>query len=528
MKLNYKRVIFVGFAFFLISAFWQAYDTIVPKILTDKFGLPQVWSGAIMALDNIFALILLPIFGALSDKISSKRGRRTPFILIGTLLAAVLLVGLSVPDNMQLSNIKNVSATEGEAYVEALDTLYDFNPEITESDALDAKKKPLQEIFPNRADFTSIPVTIEVDGENVTNEDYTNYVVPARQAYTAHVTAQNLVPLVIFMVLLFFTLVAMGTFRSPAVALMPDVTIKPLRSKANAVINLMGTAGGILVLLLGIIFGTGKAKNALMSYTTFFAIVAAVMLMALAVFLWKVREVEWSAEMQAETKRLGLDTPAKEESEAPTETRKLSRSERISLFLILASVVFWFMGYNAVTSKYSVYASNVLDVDYNTTLLIAQAAAIIAYLPVGMLSSKLGRKKMILGGVVILGCSFLGAFFLSADSPALVKNILMPTLFATAGIGWATINVNSYPMVVELSRGSNVGKYTGIYYTASMSAQVITPVLSGVFLDMNMRTLFPYAAFFVALAFVTMFFVRHGDAKPDAKQVALDAMGGDD
>ena len=186
------------------------------------------------------------------------------------------------------------------------------------------------------------------------------------------------------------------------------------------------------------------------------------------------------------------------------------------------------MGYNAVTSKYSVYASNVLDVDYNTTLLIAQAAAIVAYLPVGMLSSKLGRKKMILGGVVILGVSFFFASFLSADSPSAMKNILMPVLFSTAGIGWATINVNSYPMVVELSRGSNVGKYTGIYYTASMSAQVITPVLSGVFLDMNMRTLFPYAAIFVAFAFVTMFFVRHGDAKPEAKAVMLDAMGGDD
>ena len=196
--------------------------------------------------------------------------------------------------------------------------------------------------------------------------------------------------------------------------------------------------------------------------------------------------------------------------------------------MILASVVFWFMGYNAVTSKYSVYASTVLNVDYNTTLLIAQGAAIVSYLPVGLLSSKLGRKKMILGGVVILGLSFFFASFLSADSPEGVKQVLMPLLFALAGIGWATINVNSYPMVVELSRGSNVGKYTGFYYTASMSAQVITPILSGVFLDINFRTLFPYAAIFVALAFVTMFFVRHGDAKPEAKQVALDAMGGDD
>jgi MFS family permease len=147
---------------------------------------------------------------------------------------------------------------------------------------------------------------------------------------------------------------------------------------------------------------------------------------------------------------------------------------------------------------------------------------------VGFLSSKLGRKKMILAGVVILCASFFFASFLSAESPAMVKGVLMPLLFALAGIGWATINVNSYPMVVELAKGGNVGKYTGFYYTASMAAQVVTPVLSGALMDVNMHTLFPYAAVFVALAFVTMFFVRHGDTKPDAAQVALDAAGGGD
>ena len=531
MKLNYKRVIFVGFAFFLISAFWQAYDTIVPKILTDKFGLPQVWSGAIMALDNIFALILLPIFGALSDKVNTRFGRRTPFIVIGTVVAAILLVGLSIPDNAQLNRIEKVTGTAGDAYYEALEEIWESNPTvgIDANGAAAEDAKPLQDVFAgNKEAFTSITMTVkDADGKDVTNDKYTNIVVPARQAYAAALTSQNYTPLIVFMVLLFFVLVAMGTFRSPAVALMPDVTVKPLRSKANAVINLMGTAGGILVLLLGIVFGTGKAKNALMSYTTFFAIVAGIMMVALAVFLWKVREVQWSDEMQKESDLLGLDAPA-EPTDVPGEARTLSRGERISLILILASVVFWFMGYNAVTSKYSVYAGTVLNVDYNTTLLIAQGAAIAAYLPVGMLSSKFGRKKMILAGVAILCGSFFGASFLSASSPDLVKNILMPTLFATAGIGWATINVNSFPMVVELSRGSNVGKYTGIYYTASMSAQIATPVLSGALMDINMRTLFPYAAVFVALAFLTMFFVRHGDAKPEAKSVMLDAMGGDD
>ena len=548
MKLNYKRVIFVGFAFFLISAFWQAYDTIVPKILTDKFGMSQAVSGAIMALDNVFALFLLPIFGAFSDKINSKHGRRTPFIVIGTVIAAVLLVTLSIPDANQKTALGTLSVAddpttiEVNEYTKSLQTIWDANPEMRPAEK-PTDGKSLGEILKSLNPFASAPTKPLQDYEEMNyekfmsiamentegeiTEDYTKWVVPARQAYAAQKTSAAPSHLIMFMFLLFLVLVAMGTFRSPAVALMPDVTIKPLRSKANAVINLMGTAGGILVLLLGIVLGTGKAKNALMSYTTFFAIVAGIMMVGLAIFLWKVREVKWAAEMQEDAERLGLNQTV-EAADNTTETRKLSRAEKTSLILILASVVFWFMGYNAVTSKYSVYASTVLDVDYNTTLLIAQGAAIAAYLPVGMLSSKFGRKKMILAGVAILCGSFFGASFLSASSPALVKNLLMPTLFAAAGIGWATINVNSYPMVVELSRGSNVGKYTGIYYTASMSAQIVTPILSGALMDASYYTLFPYAAIFVALAFLTMFFVRHGDAKPEAKSVMLDAMGGDD
>ena len=529
MKLNYKRVIFVGFAFFLITAFWQAYDTIVPKILTDKFGLAQTWSGAIMALDNVFALLLLPLFGALSDKVHGRYGRRTPFIVIGTICAAVLLVSLSVADSAQLKKIEAVSGTQGEAYTESLEVLWDANPAVADftSDDLVQEKRPLQSLIA-REDFTAIPMTVLDDkGEDITNPVYSNIVVPARQAYAASVTDADPSSLIVFMVLLLFALIAMGTFRSPAVALMPDVTIKPLRSKANAVINLMGTAGGILVLLLGILFGTGEAQNALMNYTVFFSVVAAIMLVGLAIFLFKVREPRWAAEMEAESARLGIDKEENEKDNAPV--RMLTRGEKLSLLLILVSVVFWFMGYNAVTSKYSVYASTVLNVDYNTTLLIAQGAAIAAYLPVGLLSAKLGRKKMILGGVVILCASFFFASFLSADSPEAVKQILMPLLFATAGIGWATINVNSYPMVVELSRGGNVGKYTGFYYTASMAAQVVTPILSGLFLDyVSWRTLFPYAAIFVALAFLTMFFVRHGDAKPEAMATVLDGVGGAD
>ena len=514
MKLNYKRIILVGFAFFLIQAFWQAYDNTIPMILTNKFGMSQAWSGAIMALDNVLALFMLPLFGAISDKHHSKWGRRTPFIVVGTLIAAVMLIALSFVDNAQLHHISDVAAIDDPA---ALETIYDREADETLLTP-GGQKFVLSRQF-TKEEFTQIRSQITVDGAAVTNPDYTNYVMPARQACAWDATAKSPVTLVFFIALLLVILVSMAVFRSPAVALMPDVTLKPLRSKANAVINLMGSAGGILVLVLGMVFATSAVRNSLMSYTGYFAVIAAIMLAALVVFMLTVRENEWAAEMQQQSVELGLE----DKEEAATGEPKLSVDEVKSLIFLLLSIVLWFFGYNAVTSKYSVYASNILHKDYNLTLIIAQAAAIISYLPVGFIASKVGRKKTILAGVVMLTAAFTTASFMSAESPTMLMN----AMFALAGIAWATINVNSFPMVVEMCSGGNVGKYTGFYYTASMAAQVATPMLSGLLMDrMGMHVLFPYAAVFTALAFVTMLFVRHGDSKPEAKRglEALDEM----
>jgi maltose/moltooligosaccharide transporter len=514
MKLNYKRIILVGFAFFLIQAFWQAYDNTIPMILTNKFGMSQAWSGAIMALDNVLALFMLPLFGAISDKHHSKWGRRTPFIVVGTLIAAVMLIALSFVDNAQLHHISDVAAIDDPA---ALETIYDREADETLLTP-GGQKFVLSRQF-TKEEFTQIRSQITVDGAAVTNPDYTNYVMPARQACAWDATAKSPVTLVFFIALLLVILVSMAVFRSPAVALMPDVTLKPLRSKANAVINLMGSAGGILVLVLGMVFATSAVRNSLMSYTGYFAVIAAIMLAALVVFMLTVRENEWAAEMQQQSVELGLE----DKEEAATGERKLSVDEVRSLIFLLLSIVLWFFGYNAVTSKYSVYASNILHKDYNLTLIIAQAAAIISYLPVGFIASRVGRKKTILAGVVMLTAAFTTASFMSAESPTMLMN----AMFALAGIAWATINVNSFPMVVEMCSGGNVGKYTGFYYTASMAAQVATPMLSGLLMDrMGMHVLFPYAAVFTALAFVTMLFVRHGDSKPEVKRglEALDEM----
>ncbi len=516
MKLNYKRTVLVGLAFFLICAFWQAYDNTIPLILTNKFGMSQAWSGVIMALDNILALFLLPLFGAISDRSRNPRGRRTPFIVRGTIIAAVAFIALAFVDAQQLKQLDEISAIDDPA---ALQVIYAREHDAT-LQTPDGESFVLDELF-TEEEFTAIQSQLQGDEALYTNPDYTNYVTPARQACAHAITRSSPGTLILFIALLLITLLAMSTFRSPAVALMPDVTIKPLRSKANAVINLMGSAGGILVLVLGMVFATSAVKNSMMTYTVYFSVIAGIMLLALLIFRLTVNEPKLVQQMHADSKRFGIEEDA---AEAAGEARRLSGPEKRSLIFILLSIVLWFMGYNAVTSKYSVYASNILHKDYNLTLILAQAAAILAYLPVGMVASKVGRKKTILAGVVMLGVAFGVASFLRANSPTLLMNCM----FALAGIGWATINVNSFPMVVELCSGGDVGKYTGFYYTASMAAQVVTPMFSGYLMDrLGMTVLFPYATVFVALAFVTMLFVRHGDSRPVAAR-GLEALDVDD
>ena len=460
MKLNYKCTILVGFAFFLISAFWQAYDAIVPLILTNHFGLPQTASGAVMSIDNVLAVFLLPIFGAISDKVNTKFGKRTPFIFCGAIVAMISFIGLTFVDNYQLARVISAGAPDLEA--------------------------------------------------------------EAAAELALKLTTENPLLLVGFIATLLVVLLAMATFRSPAVALMPDVTVKPLRSKGNAIINLMGTAGGILVLVLGMIFAT--SKNPYMQYTPYVLAVVAIMATGLVIFLISVKEKKWAEEMEAESVRLGLEeAPAENEN---GEKRKLTKGEFTSLLLILASVALWYIGYNSITSKYSVYATNILGFDFNFTLIIAQAAAIISYIPVGLIASKVGRRKTILAGVAMLATAFAIGILIEPTTP----EFIMFPVFILAGMGWATINVNSFPMVVELAKSGDVGKYTGYYYTASMAAQIVAPILSGFLYDLlGMRyTFFTFGAIFVAFSFVTMFFVKHGDAKPVAKKSALESLDVDD
>ena len=433
MKLNYKRTVLIGFAFMSILAFWQFYDQVIPVLLESIFGIPTFYASSIMAIDNILALFMLPIFGALSDKTKSHLGKRTPYILFGTIAAFILMLVLGA--------------------------------------------------FTDKANFMGFFITLMV------------------------------------------LLITMSVYRTPAVAYMPDVTEKPLRSKGNAIINLVGYIGGIFTSVV-IMFMLKSEKDANgksvyvsgQSFFPVFAVIAAFMLVSVLIMVLTVNE-----------NKVLKETNIRDEEEQNTgKGKKLEKGVAKSLFFILASVFLWYMAYNGVTTTFSRYCLNVLNVDLSTSssyMLTATITAIIAFVPLGFLSSKIGRKKTILIGVAVMTACLFGAHFITGQTPMLF------VILGVIGIAWAAINVNSFPMVVEMSSGADVGKYTGIYYTFSMAAQITTPVLSGFIIDnlgFGYKALFPYAVIFAFASFVTMCFVKHGDSKPEPRKSVLESFDTED
>ena len=437
MKLNYRRTFLIGLAFLSICAFWQMYDNIIPLILQNTFGIGETITGAIMAADNVLALFLLPVFGAISDRVDTKFGKRMPFIAGGTVLAVIFLMILPAADR----------------------------------------------------------------SEN----------------------------LILFVVTLFALLVSMGLYRSPAVALMPDLTPNKLRSKGNAVINLMGAVGGVYTLIMiKLLVGKGERPD----YTPLFVSVAALMVIAVGILVITIQEKKVKTKVDAEVKayeeKTGVvveteDTVEKEEEEPKA---AMLKEVKRSMIFLLASIFLWFTAYNAVSTAFSRYTKVVWKLEaggFADCLMVATVAASLSYIPSGNISSKIGRKKTIMGGVVLMSVCYFAAIFAGAYHP------LINVAFAVIGVGWAAINVNSYPMIVEMSKGCDIGKFTGTYYTFSMTAQIFTPVLSGFLLEnVSYRTLFPYAFIFSVLAFCTMTQVQHGDARPDKKKSVLENFDVDD
>jgi len=431
MKLNYKRTFFVGMAFLSISAFWQMYDSIIPLILQNTFHLNESIIGAIMAIDNVLAVFLLPIIGTLSDKVDTPLGKRTPFIIGGTAAAVLLMMLLPYADANQ--------------------------------------------------------------------------------------------KLWLFVISLGLTLIAMASYRSPAVALMPDLTPKPLRSNANAIINLMGAVGGLYSLIL-IRLLVKKEENP--SYLPVFLGVAAIMVIAVVILVMTTNEKKLAAQIAKEYPD-EEETPAQAVSEdTATQGSTLPPEVKRSLRFILVSIALWFTAYNAVTTAFSRYAVTVWKMEgggFASCLMVAMVAAIISYVPTGALASKIGRKKTIIVGLIMMLISYSAVFFYPT------YNVTANFFFALIGMGWAAIGVNSLPMVVEMSKGSEIGKYTGLYYTFSMTAQIFTPIISGALLQyVSYNILFPYAMFFTTCAIITMSQVKHGDAKPIQKKSMLENFDLDD
>ena len=331
--------------------------------------------------------------------------------------------------------------------------------------------------------------------------------------------ADNTRNLPLFIGGLFLTLICMGTYRSPAVALMPDLTPKNLRSRANAVINLMGAVGGVYTLvMIGTVVGSGETP----SYYPLAIAVALFMVICVGILFLTIKENK----LHVELKDVLQEDVVEVKGDDTKKGNKLPKDVMRSLVFLLASVAFWFIAYNAVTTAFSRYAVKVWGLEnggYANCLLVATVAAIISYIPIGSIAAKIGRKKTILIGIVMLGGCFFAASLFDTYSN------IMPVFFCIIGFAWAAIGVNSYPMVVEMASAGDVGKYTGLYYTFSMTAQVITPILSGWLLEnVGYRTLFPYSVIFCILAFITMSQVRHGDSKPEKKANALDNLDIDD
>ena len=427
MKLDVKRTVLIGFAFFSICAFWQLYNSVIPLMLTNTFHMNETLSGVIMAADNVLALFLLPIFGTISDRCRHPWGKRMPFLVFGTIAAVLLMVVLPMIDD----------------------------------------------------------------------------------SYAAGADSWKIAA---FVAVLLALLVAMGTYRSPAVALMPDLTPKPLRSRGNAIINLMGAVGGILYLGIAAVLYSKSRTSGLdhVDYLPLFVIVAGIMVVSVAVVFLTIREpaIEHDvAEYEAEHPEENLT----EKDESGNEV--LPKPVRRSLTFLLVSIALWFIGYNAMETWFTTYAAAEWGMalgDASRCLIVANLGAIASYIPVGHIAGKVGRKRTILVGICMLGGGFafcaVWTFAGGGFSPVLYA------VMVVLGMGWAAINVNSLPMVVEMCKGSDIGKFTGYYYTFSMAAQTVTPIVAGwLMANVSYRSLFVYATLFVFASFVTMQSVHHGD-----------------
>lgn len=656
LKLDYPQTFKVGFAFAIIMLFWTAYDFVVPLLLEHAYGLPSWARGIIMGLDNLLSLFMLPLFGKLSDnahgKLVKKWGRRTPFIVIGTVCAVVLMVFVPVATLKQQAKAQDLttqieSQLNDDSFMQPLleewydnavagkegsanycDLTYLGNNKITREqfvalryDSKMTSKKAVLNMLGATTYYYDGEVVEDLSATSPTGKTYQE-IVDSNAAYKKYVAAgmnnyisnevnekctkaadgSGIKSLVVYMVILLLVLIAMATFRSPAVALMPDVTPKPLRSQANAIINLCGGIGGAIAFLIYTVVLFGQRLE---NYVIIFGSVAAGMLLLLAGFLALVNERKMVAKCQEICKEYEIDDfadgenpeaekfaeelihegdaeynldskpdgevqelvngTAKEEIAPETldfakqvveNTKKkpvspkewwgakndLEKGRLKSFALILASIFMWFMGYNAVSSNLSIYTTKSLNLSAGVASIISGVSmgiSAIAFIPVGYMAAKIGRRKSIMIGFAMAVVSFvLICFAVRPSDNAAIPAVLFALFYLIAGFGLIIANVNTFPMVTELSTAETVGQYTGYYYVATMSAQAITPAIGGAIMDAGgNQYLFLYSAVCIVIAIVLMLFVKHGDSKQltkgrkltkeEKKQIRLDALEAD-
>ncbi len=338
--------------------------------------------------------------------------------------------------------------------------------------------------------------------------------------HVAHVS-NNLQLFIFFLLML---LVSMGIYRSPAISLMPELTPAVHRSSANAIINLMGTLGAVYTLVMIKVLLKSAENEADTNYIPLMIAIATFMVVTVAILFFTINEKKLMTEVREGVENFdgedARELEGADQEEAYMNAGKLTQDVFRSLTLLLISVFLWFTAYNAVTTAFSRYVTEVWGLKngaYADCLMVALIAAVFAYIPMGFLATKIGRKKTILLGIALMSLCYLAAALMKNYSP------MLNVFFALIGFGWAAINVNSYPMVVGMGKSSVIGKYTGLYYTFSMAAQVFTPIFSGFLLEhVSYKTLFPYAFVFSCLYFITILFVIHCDVNPEAKKNILE------
>lgn len=413
-SLDMRRTLLVTLPFAGALAFWQAYDGIIPLILRDTFHLGDTLAGAVMALDNVCALFLLPFFGSISDRCHSRLGRRTPFILVGSLLAALLIPLLAVADQMR-----------------------------------------------------SLPF---------------------------------------FFTVLCLVLVVLSSYRSPCVALMPDVTPRPILAKADAFNSLMAAASGV-VILISISLAVPDVEHP--NYMPVFLIISAIIILCTVLFAVFFREKKAVEKMHTESLAMGISEADMDASDEGGKEKETDAVVRRSLLGILLCVFFYFMASNAVTSAFSKYASQVWGAgggSFANFQLVATMVTLISYMPMANISCRIGRKLTTYIGIGLMCFGGFCIFMTQGYSP------LIYVFVSISGVGMGTVATTIYPMIMEVASEKTTGRYTGYYYTASMSAQIITPILSGAVMEfIGYRYLYLYAIVCALLAALPLVMVQKGN-----------------